>query len=778
MQMKQNKIKFFRVLWSDLSACMTSAFFEYQVYLREEEEGGIDHSIFYHIVDWISVKPRIDPEEEKEMTIACYVKQVKRIMRQSFFVLLKREKTELQVEKYFPWDIHRKGLSTSFVSGFSMEKLSDQASLSVSQFWREFEEEYGDYIDSVLRQCHITVENIQIHNLQSLFRVLNQWWSQPHIEGYFKNHLLDMKALFNLFEFNDYLKLPLASLKTDVLHDLHNLHLQLRDITTGKKINPDIRYRDLSGVFQFTLRDKLQGMLNYYFGDETNAHKRKQVLDAIILPELMDKFEKYALNSQSTCYPVSLKSILIHYNQLFSLPCTEEEYAALMPFSTTLVISNEDSSIFTKEDYTEVISGLSQCIAELPPRRRALSWYQIYQQEEVIQTLKTNLFLIRSHPLELEQEKECYELMMKKSDWSKTISYESPRFSVDWEAVSWNQTFSELDDIDRKLYQLRVLFLEFSPLSYRNTIDLHKIRDILFDSIFTTSILYPSTNISTYKRLLLYFNQYRKSVPIDEIKSQIHAIGEAGTVRDICIVADAHLLSNYDMLTLLKWLYAERKNLTRLVFVSMSDSVPLHCHGTALLNLLQYHEETYIKNNAFRYVDLANEFCSFVDTKMKSITQFSRLSTLQDLLIPHANGKNLKLHLIVRDQSSAAIRCHPFEDLIRENLDLKFTLAYGLTLSRLTLSQLVSHDSITDRRDYSHIYIVRQIDFESMHRNIWYHLLLTVEHLFILTASGVTDMKWLKKKAIQSTVPNTRYTYPFYRGVIQKEKGLIGFGIL
>lgn len=766
IQLKQKNIQFCRIKWGPLSACMTSSFFEYTVQMREELIGNTH---YYQIMNWISVKPRIDTE--KEITLATYVKNLKKIVRQSFFVLLKRETTTLKVEDYFTWDIYCKGLSTSYISNFSIEdtivpvQIEGEKQMTVAAFWRQFDEKHGEYIDSVTRRFYPTIENTQLNDLNSIFRLVNQWWCQPHIYGYFKNHILDMKSLHYISQYNDTLQLSLANQPTGTIHDLHHLHLQLRDIVQEKPIYSNLFYYDMASLFQFTLRDKLHHLLNYYFDDHvSSSEKRLQIMNTIIVPQLMATFEKRATLDASTCYPITLKSILFYYNRLFSISLTDEDYTELMPLTVHSDLDVSDScTLFTKDHYSELIASLVNGVKN---SKQLLEWRQLYNntnenEEIVIKSLKTQLFVIISRPDELEQEKECYQLMMEKNDWIKELRSITSPMSESWQVDEWNQSFRQLDDIDCRLYDLRVLFLQFTPIEYRNNIDLHKMKDILFSDLFLTSIIRPANHYFTQKRLLLYFNQYRRSIGLNEVKLRIHDIGDPSGLKETCIIPDVHLYNNYDLLTLLKWLYTEKSQVKRLVFINTIDMIPLHCRGHAFLNILQYYNESEVRLSAFRFTDLSNQFCQLLDLKTSVIHQFSQLSSLQDLLTRHfKNDKMFKLQLIVQEKT-LKYKSHSFEELIREHLNLKFVALHELEIERTTVSQIALKNTMFDAHLCHYIYIVRQEDLIEMNRNAWNHLLLMTEKIFILTSSGVTNLKWLKKKAIQCRVPNMRYTFPF-----------------
>jgi len=754
-QAATKQIRLLRVYWDDLSAGLTSPFYQHEVTLQAGDDDDGDITI-YQVTEWHAVHLR-----GRDITSeATYLRFVRDVLRHSFFLLLQRVSSALDHSQFFEWDIHRKGLSTTHTC--DVEEWLAIASGPAKQYWERFVSAHTDTLSTGLATLKLTKQTVDVVGAPCpLFRVLHEWYQRPHIAGYLYNRLLEMEDLWQATTQNATLQLRLATLNTGAIYDLARLH---RHLATLDSRQPYINLVRLLGV---TLRGKLPLLLAQHCDGSEKAHPRvrQQLWEQVILRYLMEEVEARAASEHGSCAPVHFKQLLYFYHQLMGLACSDEEYNALLPFDlaaeptwTTLT----SCTLFDKRHHLEMLSVLRDVVT----RATRLPRWEAATTEPTIVRLYTPLFVIHTRPQELECERECQTLWQDRTAWTKQITIYYPEEAAQWDVETWVSDHDALDDVDRQLYQTRFTLLYLTPSDLRQSRDLALLRRLWHQDFFRTSAVTIACSRHLFKRFCLYFHRKQDELTLDDARSHLYVVGAEAAVRDTLVVMDAHLLSNRQMVTLLQWIRDAGERVTRVVMMGAMDLSPLHTTGHAFLDLAQWHDSAGTRATLFSFklhIDASHALLTDVTTSLHYVT----LKLLQEQVKSMAKEYKAVSLLVLVAEEKRAHKWQPLLERVRQSLRPDFVDAYTVRLETVTLSELAFYDATVEHSKRLRLCLAQREEVVKMRRNELNHLLLMPERLCVLCDDAPPPShQWLVKLIAKTLYPNVRHTLPFLQKTV------------
>ena len=742
-------VRWLCVQWSDLAAGLCSPFYEHELELRAVSDG------IYSLEQWHSMQLRLTD------TPHTFGKRARELLRQTFFPLLARPTSTamegLDKERHLPWELRNKPLATRYneTSGFSLDAVL-QFQGTAKEFWHQHLEQHRATLKGLFDNLELNV----VQNPQALWRALELWGArQAHQTPYLRHRLLEMDALFTVCCHNDWLQVPIASLSPASIQDLARLHSHLRALARNPTTTPR-HYNNLPNLLRYTLRDKLPLMLRHYLQGVVCSERRRQLLDQLLVPALMEHCEAQALQDHSTCFPVTLKSLHWHYSTLMGLPSGDDDLRAMLPFEIDYCgVESAHCATFEPTHLREVVLHMIR-VSRLS--QRPLRWQHL--EAGPLQKPYAPVFVIHTKSEELSRERylrrvwedcQCHRQLLV-----------SP-YAAQWDVEAWRSEYETLEDIERQLYSARFVLLQFTPVEMRRADDLAIVGRLLRSDFFATSLIRPARAEWTQGRLLRHFAD---SLSPDDLAAQLHFVGDARALRDTLVVLDAHLYSNREMQALLDWLSSERGNYAHCVMLGAADTHPLHCDGHAFLDLAQWVEPALIRTRSFDTKQHATDFLALLQCAAPIPVRATRLQELLESAI--GTNTAMLLHLAVQTESDDKRAISAYKELqaqLEEHLSTKFRHSCHLTMRLLPLDSL---HALGTMPQVCQLVVTTRAFVQTLKRNELNHLLMTVPGtLLILTPAEESGAKqplgWLAKQVERQTFPNMRHTLPF---LVQQEQ--------
>lgn len=732
---KHSPLQWICVQWDNLVAGLISPFFDHEVELQQNSQGQ------YTLFQWHSVQCRL-PQDGSDWQ--QFSKKVRECLKQSFFPLLVRMTNEdMQVEQqqyqYWPWEMRQKPLSTQCSEPHWWTKVH---TVAATHYWHWHREHYKEQVKPILSVLDLKFCN----SLTALYGLLDRLPRlQQHWAPYVKHRLLDMDSLFTVCCHNDWLQLQVATLSPGTVQDLARLHQQFRQLARGRlretAKNPP-PYNNLASLLRHTLSGKVSTMIKHYLPTIQSPLVKLQLLDQILVRGMAENFESQSMGDQSTCFPITFKSLHWHYHSLMQLPCSDQDLQQLLPFN------------LEEEEESEFHQLLARFRHLAQSQQRLLAWFLVPHKVAWLIKPYTPLFVIHSRPEELSRERLLQKLWQDLQSQRQVRVHQPP---VQWNVEEWRQELSQMDDIDKQLYRQRWTLLFYSPSEMAASLDMKVVQELLESDFYGTSLIRPKQSEWTVRRLNNHFQHHCTELEPQELHERLHFATDERAQRETVVVLDAHLYSYSEMQTLLQWLN-DCGQIKLVVMIGAFDTHPLHGTGHAMLDLAQWHDRASVQTHLFAHQYRQSQFQELL-TKVNHHC-IEAWHQLQDLLQKLQGEKN-SLTLILIDQLSLTRKFTELQQRVEENLTKKFTLAHNLTVKRQGLDSLFMLQQDEESR---HVFITTRHFMQELKRNELNHLFVEQDCLIIVGDRGKKSshsLDWLAKQVERLKFPNMRHTLPY-----------------
>lgn len=720
-------LKVLRLVLDQNTVSIVSPFYKhYLMYsLMEDDLDGPS----YRLEQWIKSEFRIK-KKDSETTFATAIRD---IVRNSFFPLL--QKTSVVKEwqtNLFCWDSFHRGLGTRYHQDFSLKQWTSENVLGRVDYWKAFREDFKHLLDPVIKSLEINKNTVVENDRQHLFLLLDQWKTQPHITGYLRHRLLEMSFVQELFQRGLARVRPLCTLNYREIHDLFELHKWLDSFgENGTLENYKPKYQNQEHLVLKVLKDSLLEVLKHYLlhrislDDFDRKEIRRLVVENFIVPVIKKSLEQNALFSKSTLLPITRKSLLYYYKRIFSIHSIKEEVS----ISEDSQEEEGDMEIIQTEEYRGDIldfdsshSGefLSYCIDGL----KGMNDERWLQSEK-----KNTLFILKVKEEINKVEEHVKELWCEKMNPSEYRIYGS-----DFQTNEWQESFMNMDDIDRALYQIRFSLIVFTLKELKEGRDLFVVKEMLRENIFQISLVRSNKSLWTKNHLSLFIKGLDGDISTKDLDQRLYTTQSlcmnTGKCKPLLVILDSHLFPLKEVHTLLRFIERRKLLIKRVVFLGSLDILPLDSDGHGFIDLIQWKEAYFIKHRIFQFTSLRKETLDLVhDMKESGKIQYIQLNQLEK-------------HFL--DSSTVLIKMIGGEENIKE-----FLGPHQIKL--VELKELIEQQEGP--------FMIRKSLLEKLSRNEVNNLILYTEP-FVLIVLLDTDLskKWSLK---EENYPNLRYTLPF-----------------
>lgn len=712
-QEKKQPIQLIRLLLDEKSVVMTSPLFSHAVELEEKD----DHFV---VVKWIGCALRIKATKSDD-----FMRQMRIIVKQSFFPLLQKTVLVQDWQKeMFPWEIYHRGMATKYRDDFVLSDWMVRE-LGEAAYWKAYAKTFKAPLKEAIDALPMKKDNVIIDNMPYLFGLFDHWKCQ-HIACYFRCRLMEMSTMRELVEFD--IDIPTAKLNTAGINDLLQFYKMLQVIDQECRL-PRVEYHDFAKLCQHTLAGRMYGLIK----NPTNE-KRRLIYEAVLLPKVIADVEERAKKDASTVYPVNVKSLLYHYQLLFDTPVS-------------------DATVYHLDDEDDECQVLQFFIDKLP-------WRPVPFQRD---NLKKNsvLFIVLVKDDINKKEERIFQLLDKELHCDVSV------VSSEWSIDEWQKFYLTLDDVELQLYDVRLTFVQYPLVQFKEAIDMHHLDKLLQENIFESMIIRPPHSHYTMDKCRRHFSSTLSQIDYVDLKQNLFDMKEALSrdyAKALIIVVDCHLFSYDEMLELLTWINKKKIDVKRVVMMSVCDTLPLHTSGQPFIDLIQWTEPGYIQSGIFDASAFNEENDKLIDACASGLSLSSQYNNIKEIVLqrkdrPHA----LTLYYILSPQENKKDRQFMLDSL-RGNMTIKFVSNNNITIRAVTLADL--YQLVRQPGDF---FFLSMSYLSVLTRNEMNHLLLEIDNLTVVSSDArIIDgkMKWFKRAIKQQTFPNLRYSMPYVHKMI------------
>lgn len=738
-----------RLLLDHNSSALISPFYSHELEcesLGEEEEDG------ERLVKWESSQFRIKEKESDE----SYARAVREILRKSFFpFLVKTSQSEPWQRELFPWDVYHRGLSYKYIEEFSPKEWLSK-SMRRAEYWKDFGQTYKHLLDPFIKSLSLNTGSLVENDLMHLSGVLDLWNGQPHISGYLRHRLLELDQIRVLQSAGLPSILSLSSLNFGVIHDLYQLHLLLSKFPSS---SPE-EFHDVQRLLLQTLDGgRISGVLKLYLlhnhkVDELERGRvRGWIIEKLLWPLVCLSIERNSQTTKSTILPVTRKTLLYYYDRLFGIKRTsggnEEEEEERIETRGNLLE-------FGERDDEEILNYLLS--QEIPVR-----WQRVDRGEPVDE--RKPLFIIKGKEEEIRMEEEVWQF------WSEKFQWETRVHSADLSVEEWQKEFESLSTVELELYHFRLSLFPLSVREIKEERDLSIAYEMLYENIFQTCLILPTSAESTRERLTEGFNVRRErgemgGLTLKKFQMRLHNCQtlsmKTGTPPSLLILIDAHLFSLREFRQLQQWIEKRQSHVKRLVIMGSIDMLPLLDNGQPFLDLIQCKEASLIKNRVYQYSLFKEETDRLIEgmIERREILFIHQYNNVIDFLTPLLQDSSsvILYHFLSEFDFKSASKNQSDLERLRESLTTGYISRKSLEIRPLLISQLARHSRKLPSGRIE-LFLIRMEYLEKLQRNEVNHLLLEIPQKLIILTDNISK-KW---KHPLEHFPNLRYTLPYLK---------------
>jgi hypothetical protein len=746
-QKRGQPIRLVHLLLDDRSASLTSPLYEHDIEMEQINEEKEE----FRLLKWHSFLLRIkEPKDE-----ADFMKQLRKIVKQSFFPLLKKSSQILEWQKeFYCWEIFFRGLPTQYINEFILSEWLEKK-IGEGVFWTSFTKQYKSQLKEVLDILALKKENIILHQPTTcLFGLMDRW--SAGAAPYFRCRLMEMSTMHALVNFEISL-VSFSSLNIGTVRDLLLFYQLLESI---EKNDDDesfpTDFNNLSSLLQHSLHNKLPGLLKKLLTVKDSERKRRLVLEKILLPRIITDSENKAAEVLSTLYPVTVKAILFHFCLLFDVSQSPTESYNLKDEEVE-VVSNRENIVFDEVDIPEV---LRFCLKSIPLMTK--NWEVL--PLDLTCEIKSNrpLFLI------------CLKTELNKKEQIILDLFSAPEknevrvVSDLWDVDQWQRDYLALDELERSVYEIRFIILLCPLVAFNGLSDMKHLDDILSENIFETIILRPSHSQYTVTKCRNYFSGEKSRVDFIDFRENFYDIKQALTrenVKSLIVILDAHLFSIEEMLQLMHWFQERKGEISRVVMMGVSDTLPLHCDGHAFLDLIQHTED--LSSSIFQYKSLHLETLKLCEGKSFYLTHnyrdVEKILRQPQQTTTHRRRHGIQIfHILSSFENTRKREKKILMDSLRESLTVKFSSNNNVHFSETSLAELYT---LPRTQQYDIYFFITMECLKRMTHNEWNHLLLETDSLIVCTKeiTKLSPEKLVTSLLREPVFPNLRYTLHYKR---------------
>lgn len=724
---KKRPLQFFATRLDAWTSALCSPFYEHTVKLAEVEAAATEEQalLVFCLQEWSASQFRIPASVRDEQE---YARLARDIVRHSFYVLLvaPRDLPAWQRD-CFNWDTRRQwGLGFEYVREFSVrEWLAREA--TPAQYWLAFTQRFARETAAAVKSLALTGQASVAHDCARLYQVLDAWPCRA-CAGYFKYRLLDV-PLARRVSARDLRAVAPGALSLARLRDLDLLCAWLE---SGEEAPA---FGDLGALLALTVGPQaLQAVLTRY--ERRSDEQRARVTRHLVVGWIARETERAARASLSTVYPLTVKSALYYYRRLFGLSA---------PQAPPVLVAEEEEAQHAHLQYDEshcgeVVRALGALVAPLwhSLQGDALGYWAVkspaaYAAEDALRAHFT-----QAHCL-LEGVSDC----------------------ADWDAVGAQRAFDALDDVDARLYDVRVTALLCAPDALLDGADLAALHAVMREAIFTCVVVRPGDH--TLRRVERAFAA-TTDITLADVRARLFGVRDLGRApaRETVVALDCHLWAVEALLALLQWVHAQRATVRRLVMLGCDDALPLHADGQAWLDALGWlgwRAPAWYARLPLMDAQLARVVARATHLVALPAWPGAPLQGEQTLLAALVRARRpagLRLYCVARDERAGRALLQAVE----AGMSPKFRLNNRVVLRSVTLAQLVQ---LARGAQDAHCFFVAQAYARTLDRNAVQHLLLTTADAPLVVRldaqPGQDGFKWLRKsRAARAAVPNARYT--------------------
>jgi len=756
---KKKPLQFYLITLDARSSALVSPFYEHLLTLNECEGEGCEGVLLFTLTKWHSHHFRIpiavtDPQE--------YAKLAREIVRHSFFPLLMNPSCGKGFQPWhsecFNWHIFNHGLATAYAKEFSLETWLGKE-LTGNQFWTEFSSDNPGN-QEVVKSLSLT-SALPPHDLGQLYSLFDQWRQYRYIAGYFKYRLLDM-AVAHRVETQGIVEVHHANLSSERLRDLDTLY---HSLSTGE----DGVYKEFNILMGQTVRPGvLQSMMDHFH----TTLQRQSAVGRLIVRKIVCETEIQARKSPSTIYPVSVKSILYHYQQMFGLK-SDAKPEAITLFEPPL--PEKEGLKFEIDHGEEIVNSFVRALTSPQPYAFAeLPWHWILPPlvESVSVKPATTLFYVSAKE-EINKQEEALHTLVKETLHTQCETHESPA-SLGWDPVEEQKRYDALDDIDRSLYDLRITSLLYRPLELVVDAppDMEVLHKLMWENIFTCSVVRPRGSDYTLRRVSHYFFK-RGEIRMEDLHNRFFE-PETVVEKSLIIVLDCHLFSVSALLGLFQWLYRHRSVVRRLVMLGASDTLPLKEEGQAWIDLLGWQG---FETPLFRHVELNASFDRLVEILVEQgrVVLHNYREDLQERLTRlfkkrerRPNSVTIYCLVSVEEASKRQPSFESVMTMVETSLNSKYRTNNNIQIVRITLVELTTLPLSRFSPRTRQLFFISQRYMKLLSRNELNHLLMEIpgegSALTVVCEAVSSSFGWLRKSpSSHPSFPNSRFTMAYLK---------------
>lgn len=771
-QARKQCIRFLVTQLDDQSSFLVSPFYEHSVTLNEVEDEQCEWGLVYRLVEWHSYTFRIPEtvQDEKE-----YAKRARDIVRHSFYPLMKRDaQPAIQPwqRRCFDWHSFYRGLASTYTTEFQHEEwLAREA--TPAQYWSAFNQRFACISDTI-KSLRLDVKTVVVHDLAHLHQQLDAWYQCAHFAGYLKYRLADMPLVQRVAS-RALSLVKFAHLSSDRLTDLDTLYEWL---ASDQDTTPD--YKDFATLLgQSVPPQATQGVLDHF--DDGTTEKRARVLDGLVARKIITEVERQAARSSSTCYPVSVKSVLYHYCRLFGLQAGVDCATVTLHEDWSLGGDKEEAEAhradltFDHQDVGQVVNHFYNLVGGPPSSWSTYAWHHLTPawSDTLCLKLTASLCYVVSRPALNHQEEALRTLLCDTLQCSVTVD-DTPS---QWDPASAQRQYDGMDDIDAALYDLRAMALLYRPVEMTvQSADLVALRGVLAENIFTCSVVRPPGSDYSLRRVETFFSSLVQAPTLADLRACFYE-PDAAVARETVAVLDCHLFSVGAMLGLFRWIAASKTSpqpVRRLVLLGAQDCLPLQTEGQAWQDVLAWlGYETALFQHASANASLDELIESRVDSRLLKQSYFDPgASAVQDYLVQQLAGlakrpDSLRLCCLVPEQQQQQQRQtrkkpDPLVGLIESGVTAKFRANNNVRVETMTLGQLTTWPMSRHQANTGYYFFVSRHYMQQLSRNELNHLLMelpTTPLIVVCDERPPKSFKWLlESECAHQKVPNARYT--------------------
>jgi hypothetical protein len=687
-----------------------------------EVEQNEDH---YRMVSWQSFKSRINaPKNESD-----FKKQLRLIVKHSFFPLLhKTVIVEDWIKEIYQWELYHRGLSTKYCAEFSLDHWTSQEKTE-SKYWNEYKKIFKVKLKEISDELKFGSQWGAIDETAHIYGLFDRW-KHSHISGYFRCRLMEMSTMKLLADMGS--PIDCTKLNTATVNDLLSFCRVLQTIDKTCSL-PRTTYHDFMKLCQHALNGKIPSLIECFVKKST-PEKRRLIYEDVLLRRVIDDIEHRVTNDASTVYPVYVKTLLYYFHQLFDIEMNNERT------SYDLDDSDDDCEILQF-----FIDNLKWSRANIDRNN-----------------LKKNslLFIVIPQSDANKKEEAICRILYKNIQCDVTVE------SSEWNINEWQESFQNLDSIDKALYDIRLTFVQYRLIDFKRMLDIEHASKVLGLNFYETMIIRPLCSQYTVDKCRRYCSMDLAPCNYNEFSDNCFDVKDAlgrNYARPLIVVLDCHLFSYDDMLQLVEWFHTKKSTIQRVVMMSVSDTLPLHTRGQTFIDLIQWKEPAYIQSNIFDSDSFNKETDLLITQFNESLSFLYQYNHVKEFILSH-NKKTLYFILSPKQYKHDQ---QYMIDSLRGNMNIKFISANTITFHCVRLQEL--HSLVRTKND---CFFMTMDYLKELTRNEINHLLLEIDSLVIITNDEIytneKKLKWFKKIIKEQTYPNLRYTMPF----VQKTIGL------